>query len=165
MTKKIYLASPLGFSEIGREYYNNIIIPKIKNLGFEILDPWKENDTLELRNALNLPISENKVKILKEINYNIGKTNRELIDSCDILFAILDGTDVDSGTASEIAYAFAKKKLILAYRGDFRLSSENISGIVNIQVEYFIRESNGNNTSNTIFTQFSDVIDELKKYI
>ncbi|MCA9459998.1 MAG: nucleoside 2-deoxyribosyltransferase, partial [Nanoarchaeota archaeon] len=132
-------------------------------LGFEILDPWKENDTIELQNALNLPISENKVKILKKINYKIGQTNQKLIDSCDILLAILDGTDVDSGTSSEIGYAFAKNKLILAYRGDFRLSCENIGGIVNAQVEYFINK--GNNNSSRISRNIDELLDELKKYL
>ena len=39
--------------------------------------------------------------------------------------AVLDGTDVDSGTAAEIGYAFARGKLIVGYRGDFRLSADN----------------------------------------
>ena len=32
--------------------------------------------------------------------------------------AVLDGADVDSGTAAEIGYAFARGKLIVGYRGD-----------------------------------------------
>jgi nucleoside 2-deoxyribosyltransferase len=60
-----------------------------------------------------------------------------------MVFAVLDGTDVDSGTAAEIGYAFAKGKPILGYRGDFRLSADNDGSIVNLQVEYFIRASGG----------------------
>ena len=59
------------------------------------------------------------------------------------MFAVLDGTDVDSGTAAEIGYAFARGKKILGYRGDFRLSADNEGATVNLQVEYFIRESGG----------------------
>jgi nucleoside 2-deoxyribosyltransferase len=59
------------------------------------------------------------------------------------MIAILDGPDVDSGTAAEIGYAFARGKLIVGYRGDFRLSADNEGSIVNLQVEYFIRESGG----------------------
>ena len=59
------------------------------------------------------------------------------------MVAVLDGADVDSGTAAEIGYAFARGKLIVGYRGDFRLSADNEGGTVNLQVEYFIRESGG----------------------
>ncbi len=57
--------------------------------------------------------------------------------------AVLDGADVDSGTAAEIGYAFARGKRIVGYRGDFRLSADNEGSIVNLQVEYFIRASGG----------------------
>jgi nucleoside 2-deoxyribosyltransferase len=59
------------------------------------------------------------------------------------VLAILDGVDVDSGTASEIGYACARGKLIVGYRGDLRLSGDNLDSRVNIQVEYFIRDSGG----------------------
>jgi nucleoside 2-deoxyribosyltransferase len=65
---------------------------------------------------------------------------------------VLDGTDVDSGTASEIGYAYARGKLIVGYRGDFRLSSDNEGGIVNLQVEHFIRASGG-----TIVSKASEI--------
>ena len=66
-----------------------------------------------------------------------------MIDSSDGILAVLDGTDVDSGTASEIGYAFALGKRILGYRGDFRLTGDNPGSTVNLQVEYFIRKSGG----------------------
>jgi nucleoside 2-deoxyribosyltransferase len=73
----------------------------------------------------------------------MGATNRRAIDAAQGVVAVLDGTDVDSGTAAEIGYAFARGKLIVGYRGDFRLSADNEGGLVNLQVEYFIRESGG----------------------
>ena len=39
-----------------------------------------------------------------------------LIDECDVIFAVLDGTDVDGGTATEIGYSFAALQPILGYR-------------------------------------------------
>ena len=70
----------------------------------------------------------------------------------DGVVAVLDGADVDSGTAAEIGYAFARGKLIVGYRGDFRLSADNEGGIVNLQVEYFIRQSGG-----TIVNRYEDL--------
>jgi nucleoside 2-deoxyribosyltransferase len=71
---------------------------------------------------------------------------------------VLDGTDVDSGSAAEVGYAFAKGKPILGYRGDFRLSADNEGSMVNLQVEYFIRQSGGD-----IITQIADLEKSLKK--
>ena len=65
-----------------------------------------------------------------------------------MVLANLDGQDVDSGTAAEIGYAFAKGKPIIGYRGDLRLSSDNVGLTVNLQVEFFIRESGGEILSN-----------------
>lgn len=78
------------------------------------------------------------------------------IDTSDAVLSILDGPDVDSGTAAEIGYAFAKNKPIVGYRGDFRLSADNVGGIVNLQVEYFIRASGG-----TIVTAFDAIAAEF----
>jgi nucleoside 2-deoxyribosyltransferase len=73
----------------------------------------------------------------------IGGNNRAGIDSADMVLAVLDGTDVDSGTAAEIGYAFGKGKPIRGCRGDFRLFADNDGSMVNLQVEYFIRQSGG----------------------
>ena len=72
---------------------------------------------------------------------------------------MLDGTDVDSGSAAEVGYAFAKAKPILGYRGDFRLSADNEGSMVNLQVEYFIRQSGG-----TIMTRFAELSDALAQF-
>jgi uncharacterized damage-inducible protein DinB len=56
---------------------------------------------------------------------------------------VLDGVDVDSGTAAEIGYAFARGKPIVGYRGDLRLAADDEALTVNLQVEYFIRASGG----------------------
>ena len=59
----------------------------------------------------------------------------EGIDSSDIVVAVLDGIDVDSGTAWEIGYAYAQKKPVIGLRTDFRSLSD---GIVNLMVEMAI---------------------------
>src|SRR5881397_1850798 len=116
---RIYMASPLGFSEAGRHFSNAVLVPFVAGLGYEVLDAWGK------------------------LNREIGATNRAAIDRADGVVAVLDGTDVDSGTAAEIGYAFARGKLIVGYRGDFRLSADNEGSAVNLQVEFFIRESGG----------------------
>jgi nucleoside 2-deoxyribosyltransferase len=54
------------------------------------------------------------------------------IDRSDLVVAVLDGADVDSGTAWEIGYAYAKGKPVIGFRTDFR---ELSNGNVNLMIE------------------------------
>ncbi|HEX3034526.1 MAG TPA: hypothetical protein VHT73_05235 [Thermodesulfobacteriota bacterium] len=46
---KIYIASPLGFSEVGRVFYYEKLIPVIKEAGYEVIDPWKLADENKIK--------------------------------------------------------------------------------------------------------------------
>jgi nucleoside 2-deoxyribosyltransferase len=140
---KIYLAGPLGFSQVGREFYYGRLVPEIVGFGYEVLDPWKLTDQAKIDAVNAMPYGEAKRDAWRALNVEIGGNNRAAIDRSDAVFAVLDGVDVDSGTAAEIGYAFAKGKPILGYRGDFRLSADNEGSTVNLQVEYFITQSGG----------------------
>lgn len=150
--KKIYLASPLGFSEVGRDFMYNRLIPTIESTGYLVLDPWKLTSQDLIDSTFNLPNSKEKLEKLKSLNNLIGENNVKAIKRSSGLIAVLDGVDVDSGTASEIGYASALQKPILGYRGDFRLSADNEGSIVNLQVEYFIKNNGGK-----IITSIDDI--------
>jgi len=141
--KKIYIASPFGFSESGRKFYYEQLIPLLVNKGFKVIDPWLLTPENEIKKIDNMDYGPEKKSAWAEMNMKIGEQNRAAIDSSDGMLAILDGVDVDSGTASEIGYAYGAGKLIVGYRSDFRLSSDNEGSKVNLQVEYFIRKSGG----------------------
>jgi nucleoside 2-deoxyribosyltransferase len=142
-TTRIYMASPLGFSQAGRHFYEGVLVPFVRCLGFEVLDPWGSTDREKLAAVRALPDSPARHKAGHVLNREIGAGNRAAIDAARAVVAVLDGVDVDSGTAAEIGYAFARGKLIVGYRGDVRLSADNEGATVNLQVEYFIRESGG----------------------
>ena len=156
-SKKLYLASPLGFSEAGRDFMYSKLIPLIEKAGYEILDPWKLTTQDLIKPIMNMPYGKERRKALQKMNFIIGKNNELAIVKSDGLVAILDGSDVDSGTASEIGYAVALHKPILGYRGDFRLSRDNEGSIVNLQVEYFTKKNKG-----MIVTSIEDFEKELK---
>lgn len=121
---RVYVASPYGFSESTREFRDKVLYAAIKEAGCEVIDPWRHNPPLP-------PPME------------LGRMNASDIEEADGLVAVLDGTDVDSGTASEIGYGAGKGKWIVGYRGDFRQSGENQKVVVNLQVEYFVRKNKG----------------------
>jgi nucleoside 2-deoxyribosyltransferase len=155
---KIYTAGALGFSEAGRVFHAGSILAELKRLGHEALDPWELTDKKAIDGVLAMPYGAEKRDAWRRLNVVIGGNNRAAIDRCDLIFAVLDGADVDNGTAAEIGYGFAKRKRIIGYRGDFRLSADNEGSIVNLQVEYFIRQSGGD-----IIVALKDLEAALKK--
>lgn len=164
MPPKIYVAGPLGFSESGRFFYYQEFLPTLKELRYEIFDPWEHSPKDKIEKLKNkessLKVSEAQ-KDWQSINLEIGTNNVNILNEADGLIAILDGPDVDSGTAAEVGYFCGKhnnQRPILGYRSDFRLSSENIGGIINIQVEQFIYLTKG-----TIVANIKDLKHELKK--
>ena len=154
---KIYMAGPLGFSEAGRLFYNSVLVPFVAGLGYDVLDPWTLTDARRIRAVQDVPYGPAKRDAWRALNLEMGATNRAAIDAAGAVVAVLDGTDVDSGTAAEIGYAFARGKLIVGYRGDFRLSADNEGSTVNLQVEYFIRASGG-----TIVDRYEDLGGRLR---
>ena len=138
-TKTIYLAAPL-FSEAEREF-NCKLRDQITERGFPVFLPQEDsNDTTDMRH--------------KEKQNHIFEQNLKAIDNSDIIVAVLDGgSDVDSGTAWELGYAFATKKTVLALKTDFRtLGTE---GIVNLMIEV---------SSDSLTTDISGLMDALEQY-
>jgi nucleoside 2-deoxyribosyltransferase len=138
----LYVASPLGFSESGRAFHDGRLLPLIRDSGYDVLDPWALSAAKVAAVHALSDIGKRRDAWLA-LSAEIGATNRTAIDRCDGLVAVLDGSDVDSGTAAEIGYAFARGKRVLGYRGDARSAGDNDAVVVNLQVDYFIRASGG----------------------
>ncbi|MHA1647399.1 MAG: nucleoside 2-deoxyribosyltransferase [Promethearchaeota archaeon] len=156
----LYLAGPSGFSEFGNLAI--ISLEKILSEKFHVINPFKEGAALGTKiEQFNQDLIEGGSfstikKKLHSINLELARKNAEYIANADIILAILDGVDVDSGTSAEIGYAFALHKPIWGYRGDFRLTGDNLGSKINLQVEYFIEASGG-----SIFSS----LDEIRNWI
>ena len=140
--KRIYMASPLGFAASTRLFMEEAV----RRLGevVAVENPWDDVRFVdEFAEIEMLDTYSERVSRLQAINMELGRTNAERIDRSDAVFAMLDGVDVDSGTAAEIGYAYAKGKMVFGLRTDFRLAGDNIGATVNLQVEYFIVSSGG----------------------
>ena len=146
--KHIYLAGPLGFSE-GGNLFKEALTKKLKKHGYKVIDPFKLTPQSKFQKISRLPTLEQQQQAWKVLNPQIARRGQQAIDECNAVLAVLDGPDVDSGTAAEIGYAFARGKPILGYRGDFRLSSDNSGAMINLQVEFFIRKSGGQIVAHT----------------
>jgi nucleoside 2-deoxyribosyltransferase len=144
---KVYIASPLGFTAAGRLYSESVLLPAVRAAGLEPLDPW--NVAPEILRVFELDRDDPvRKELLGETNRIVGGRNAEMIRSADGVLAVLDGDDVDSGTAAEIGYAAAVACPIVGLRTDLRVSGDNEATLVNLQVEWFIFESGGLLTTN-----------------
>ncbi|MFH1323155.1 MAG: nucleoside 2-deoxyribosyltransferase [Methanobacteriota archaeon] len=114
--RTVYLAAPL-FSEAELDF-NRKLRDEIKNSGFNVFLPQEDS---------------NNVKDRDDRQMIIFSKNEAAIEKSDIIVAVVDGADVDSGTAWEIGYAYARGKPILGLRTDFR--TLGIEGTVNLMIE------------------------------
>lgn len=157
---KIYVAGPLGFSEAGRMFQYTVLLPELRRLGYEVIDPWVLTEKSKIDAVSRLRYGPERREAFRRLDAEVGAQNKAGMDECNAAVAVLDGPDVDSGTAAEIGYVFALKKPIIGYRGDMRLSSDNEGSIVNLQVEYFIRASGGD-----IVSEVSRIGDKLRSLL
>lgn len=140
----VYVASPFGFSVATRGFYEAELLDRIRAGGLEPLDPWADPDAGEdIDAALALPVSEARNEAFRAINRRLGAANAASIRRADAMLAVLDGVDVDSGTAAEIGFAAALGKPIVGVRLDTRQAGDNEGAVVNLQVEHFILASSG----------------------
>ncbi|MCK9567023.1 MAG: nucleoside 2-deoxyribosyltransferase [Methanothrix sp.] len=65
----------------------------------------------------------------------IFQANLQALSECDIMVAMLDGPQVDDGTAWEMGCFFMQDKKILGLRTDFRRAGETDNSKVNLMIE------------------------------
>jgi nucleoside 2-deoxyribosyltransferase/predicted secreted protein len=114
---RIYLAAPL-FSEAERTY-NALLADMLRKNLFEVYLPQDAGDDYGMRK------NEEQEKLFS--------ANKKALEEADIIVAIIDGADADSGTAWEMGYASARGKRVVALRTDFRHAG--ISEHVNLMLE------------------------------
>jgi nucleoside 2-deoxyribosyltransferase len=179
----VYLAGPDGFTPAGLHWHRQVLIPAVRAAGLHPLSPWGAADSpadppgsvgsvdppgsvgsVDPPGSVDdlfvtlaaMPVGPDRRLRYQDLDYETGATNAALIDgSCGVL-AILDGPDVDSGTAAEIGYAAKGGLPVVGLRTDSRRTGDNEGVTVNLQVEYFIRLSGG-----AVHTRLESAIAEL----
>jgi nucleoside 2-deoxyribosyltransferase/predicted secreted protein len=101
---RVYLAAPL-FSEAER-LFNASVAGLLRTNLFEVHMPQEAGDDTATRD-----IREQE---------HLFSCNIKALEESDVIVAIIDGSDADSGTAWEMGYAFARGKPVIALRTDFR---------------------------------------------
>jgi len=139
MPMKIYLAGPL-FSFAEREWIDRLARFLRMNIDGSVFVPHEE--------CINCTVPE-----------EIFRTCKKGVDEADILIAVLDGADADSGTCWEAGYAYAMNKIVIGVRTDFRLCEVHY---VNIMLHYgmtsLIEETQGSSEK-----LFERILEEIRK--
>jgi nucleoside 2-deoxyribosyltransferase len=140
---KVYLASPLGFAASTKPFMAELE-RALTETGIDVINPWEKTEfRADFRRANQVADHAARVAALGRINMAVARANEQSIRACDTVLAVLDGVDVDSGTASEMGFAFALGKRVHGLRTDTRLIGDNHGSVINLQVQYWIEASGG----------------------
>jgi len=132
--RNVYLAAPL-FSDAECDF-NSMLRDKLEGISMSVFLPQEHSNDID---------SERDAR-----QESIFSKNMAAIDKADILVAVLDGVDVDSGTAWEIGYAYALGKPVYGLRTDFR--TLGIEGVVNLMIERSV----------VLFTDLGELVERLE---
>ena len=106
---RIYLAAPL-FSEAERAY-NLVLRDLLETHLFEVYLPQEVGDTSHTR--------------CRDEHRAIFSRHLAALRDADLVVAVIDGADADSGTSWEMGYAYAHDKPLVALRTDFRIAGHH----------------------------------------
>ena len=110
MKKKLYLASPYGFSKQTKKLLCEFI-NIFNELNIEVYEPFERTKHL--------------IKKQDKWPYALAKSNFCDLEKCDCIFAIVNGNPPDEGVMIELGIAIALKKKIFLFRDDFRTCSDS----------------------------------------
>ncbi len=118
--KRIYLASPYGFSHQWKHSLLPTFVNALTDLGCEVWEPFSRNNQIDLDEA--------------GWAYRVGQADlRDVVES-DAIFAIVNGTPPDEGVMVELGAAIALKKPTFLFRDDFRRCTDSESYPLNLML-------------------------------
>jgi len=139
----VYLASPLGFSHENNRYRERIK-ERLRRLDCAVFDPWEQAEvTRRIEQAMSTGDGIARDAAIKDAARFAGAVNAEGIRSADIVLAVLDGTEPDSGTVSEVGYGAGIGKKCFGLRTDLRASGDLPGLPINLQLLFFIECTGG----------------------
>lgn len=150
---KVYLASPLGFSR-ENDHYRERIKQRLRDINCSVFDPWEQDEVARrIEHAMCLEDSGERARAIKAAARFTGGVNAEGLVNSDLVLAVLDGTEPDSGTVAELGFGAGIGKKCYGLRTDFRDSGDLPGLELNLQVLYFLEYSGGK-----LFRKIEDIV-------
>jgi nucleoside 2-deoxyribosyltransferase len=138
--RSVYVAGPFGFTEPGKRYLYDVVLPRLDARGFLALDPWVAGDEILGPVLAAEPRDHDAVIAACAAT---GDANAQMIHAADAVLALLDGCDLDSGTCAEVGYAAGLGKPVIGLRTDTRWAGDVPEVPINLQVQHFLEYSGG----------------------
>lgn len=138
----VYVSSPLGFTAFGRWSLQRLY-EKLETTELRVRDPWEwpnqraSEPAFRTADLLTTAMQASADRGWR-VSLEIAARNVTELRAADVVLAILDGADVDSGVAAEIGYASGNGKPIVGLRTDQRRASDGPAHVVNLQVQHLI---------------------------
>lgn len=129
---KCYIASPCGFSESTKLWYDTNLLPLLE-MYVDVLDPW----SVSVDHILKAPAGEKP-----GLWTDLGEHHFDTIEDANFLVAILDQEPPDNGTVCEVVWAAAHNIPVIGYRNDSRTCGED-GMLFNLMISAAIRRSGG----------------------
>lgn len=117
---KIYLAGPL-FSEAEQDWLRSLK-GRLQDLGYDVVWPYELFNQAEVASWGDAA------------SRRIMEGCRGALMACDLVVALLDGTQVDDGTAWELGFAHAKGLPAVGIRTDTRYCGETPGARINAMI-------------------------------
>jgi nucleoside 2-deoxyribosyltransferase len=122
---KVYFAGPLFTQAEWR--WNARLIEALRKEGYEVIAPQEEaTGMLEGRTSFD--------------PHALFQANVDGIKRCNVVVAVLDGADADSGTAWECGYAHREGRPVVALRTDLRAGGDDPKAAVNLMMSQSWKE-------------------------
>ena len=120
MKKRIYLASPYGFSAQQKESLLPPFVQVLEDLGAEVWEPFARNNNVDVTEA--------------GWAFRVGQQDVSDLLACDAIFAVVNGTPPDEGVMVELGMAIALEKQIFLFRDDFRRCTDSEHYPLNLMI-------------------------------
>ena len=147
MKKKLYLASPYGFSKQTKKLLFEFI-HIFNDLNIEVYEPFERTKHIIQKKG--------------EWAYELAKSNFQDLKKCDCIFAIVNGTPPDEGVMIELGIAIALKKEIFLFRDDFRNCSDSNQYPLNLMLFLGLPKDNW---EKYYFESLQDIKSNKKKFM
>lgn len=116
---RVYIAAPL-FTQAEWQW-NAVFAAALRTLGFEVILPQERAESM---------LSGKKAFDPGELFTG----NLSDIERADVLVAVLDGPDPDSGTCWECGYAYKTGRVVVGLRTDIRAGGDDANTAVNLML-------------------------------
>jgi nucleoside 2-deoxyribosyltransferase len=152
--KTVYIASPLGFPGEGAEQrlkLKSAIEKRVKDLGHNILDPWRHEEYgPEIGAAFGNKSWAGQRQQFRNIATRIAKGNeKDVLEDADAILAVfhkaphVPGVEIDAGTVAEAGMMRGRGKPVYTYRDASIPDVGDFPGIpVNLQAEHLALPKN-----------------------